>query len=81
MNRIKRYERTNLKPEALDALMRITLTFNDIKTVDPNIYTEQYHRPSDGSPGHFLCDHAMAADRTKKMEQDLYTISTYSTIF
>ena len=79
MNRILRNERTRLHPTTLDALMRMALNVNDVKTWNPNPYTKQYEKEN-----HFLCDSPLAGGRRKKMpteEMEDYKISPYSTLF
>ena len=81
MNRILRNERTQLHPSTLDALMRLALNINDVKTWNPNPYTKQFNERDNK----FLCDSPFAGDKRKKItsteEMEDYNISPYSTIF
>ena len=68
--------------EIIDALMRMQLNTDKLKTWDANDYTKQYNERDN----HFLCDDSMAPDNRKKekcSEEDDYNdnISPYSTLF
>ena len=77
--RIKRNQRTNLKSDTLDALMRLQLNTPDVRLWDANRYTEKYQRRDQ----HFLCDDSMQRGGRKKAESEEndLEISSYSTIF